>query len=64
VTFSVSSKPASNKLRVTITDAMGKRIGGGTTSGGSFSTNKTLDPGLYYVSVSSSSAVTYTVSIR
>lgn len=64
VSFSVKSKPATHGVRITITDAMGKRIAGGTTQNGSFDTRRRLDPGLYYVSVSSSAAVSYTISIR
>jgi hypothetical protein len=64
VTFSVKSRPPSASLRISITNAMGRNVFEGSTQRGSFTTRRRLDPGLYYVSVSSNTAASYTISIR
>lgn len=64
VTLSLEAKPANVNVRVSLTDAMGKSITRGSTSGGKFTTRRQLDPGLYYISVAAGSAVSYSLSVR
>ena len=64
VELSVSVTPPEASVDVVMTNAMGKSLYRGKTSGGSLSTSRRLDPGLYYVSVSSSRSVSYTISLK
>jgi len=64
VTIEVDANPGSAAVKVTITDAMGKSITSVVTSDGKVTTRRRLDPGLYYVAVSCTTSVAYTLSIR
>lgn len=63
VTIELSTNSGAS-VRVTLTDAMGKSIAGASTTDGKFTTRRRLDPGLYYIAVSSKSAVSYSLSVR
>lgn len=61
---SVTTQPASATATVTLTDAMGKSLVRGQTSGGTFETRRQLDPGLYYIAVAASRPLQYTISVQ
>lgn len=63
-TVSVQSKPSNVTVRVSITNAMGKSITRGSTSNGSYTTRRRLDPGLYYISVAAGSAASYSLTVK
>lgn len=60
----VSSKPSSTRVRVTLTDSVGKNLQVATSSEGSLSISERIDPGLYYISVSANAPVRYSLSVR
>ncbi len=63
VTFELQTD-ASAKLAFTLTDAKGKTVARGTTARGRFQAKRTLDPGLYYISVSGDQSAEYQISVR
>lgn len=64
VTITLVAKPASNTASLRVTNAVGKSVGGATTRDGKASMSRRFDPGVYYVSVSSSKPTTYTLSVK
>lgn len=64
VTISLTGKPGSVTASMRVTNAVGKSVGGSNTQNGSASMTRRLDPGIYYVSVSSSNALSYTLSVK
>ena len=64
VLISVSHKPASASVQVSLTDARGSQLGSSSSSNGTASIRKTLKPGVYYISVSSSDKVSYSISVK
>ncbi len=64
VSISLSSAPAGNVAQIRVTNAMGKSVASSATRDGKASIARRLDPGVYYVSVSSPKQVTYTLSVK
>lgn len=64
VTATVRCDPSSSSARITMTDSVGKTIARSSTRDGTGSIKKRLDPGLYYISVSSDANLRYTFSLR
>lgn len=65
ITVTVTGAPKGVSLDIVLTDAMGKTITRGSTGkSGTFRTQRRFDPGLYYVSVSASSTVSYKITVR
>ncbi len=64
VTLTVDTTPANAVVDVTLTDAMGKSIARGKSSGGTYTSRRRLDPGLYYIAVSSSADVAYRIAVQ
>ncbi len=64
VSVSVKGKPASATVRVELTDSRGSSVQSTSFSGGSATLNADLEPGVYYVSVSASARVSYSISAR
>ena len=64
LTVSVSTNPSNASARVSLTDSVGKTIRSGTTRKGKVTLRSRVEPGLYYMSVSSSASLKYTLSVR
>ena len=64
VTVSVTNVPKDVALSLLITDAVGKPVASQRSAKGAVAITRELKPGLYYISVSSNTAVKYTISIR
>ena len=60
----VNGAPASVPVTVQLTSAVGDRIAQASSSKGRATLSTQLDPGLYYVSVSASADLRYTMSLR
>lgn len=52
------------QARVQVTNAVGKSIMDGSTQKGRLSLSRPVDPGLYYVAVSSNVSVEYSITLR
>lgn len=64
VEIGLSASPSSSPASIRITNAVGKTIGGSGTRNGKASFAQRFDPGVYYVSVSSSKPLSYTLSVK
>lgn len=64
VTITVETTPGTLSVDVTLTDAMGKSISRGKTAGGTYTSRRRMDPGLYYLAISAARPVAYRVGIR
>ena len=60
----VVSAPDKAGVRVSLTDAVGKNLASGRSKKGQAKIRRRVEPGLYYISVSSNQSCTYKVSIR
>ncbi len=64
VQIKVTTEPANANVQVQLTNAVGKQLVSTRTSKGTATINHSLESGLFYVSVSSNSAVRYTILFR
>ncbi len=64
VTFSVKHKPIKASVKLLLTDARGNQVATASSSKGSAAISQTLKPGVYYIAVSSSAKVSYSLSVN
>ncbi len=64
VSISLTHKPAKATVSVALTDARGKSVTSASSNKGSASIRQPLSPGIYYVSVSSGSKVSYSLTVK
>lgn len=64
LTIEVSHEPASQRVQVTLTTATGDELTSASSQGGRLKLTRNLDPGIYYISIQASGAVSYRMSIR
>ena len=64
VSLSVSSKPAKASVQLSLLDARGNRVASASSADGAASLSSSLEPGLYYVAVSASEKVSYSLNVN
>lgn len=64
VTFTLAATPSNVTLRFTLTDARGNAVIRESSSRGALTVRRSLDPGLYYLSVSAGAAASYKLTVR
>ena len=64
VTISLNHKPETASVQLSLTDARGQSVASSTSQRGAASLRQRLEPGIYYLSISSNTNVSYSVTVQ
>lgn len=64
VSIAINHKPPKAAVAVRLTDSRGQELGVARTRGGRAVLTRRLEPGIYYISVSSRARVSYSLSLK